>query len=321
MKRLFIIFILLILSAAPAFAADVLDRIVAVVNDEVVLQSELDRNLAPVFQEYQKRYQGEAFIQEMTKARNQILNQMIEDKLVLQEAKEKKIKISEMEVNNKVNEAQKRFRSPEDFQKYLDSQGLTLTRLKERYRDMLAIQKMQAMEVRMHVIISPLDAERFYKEHAAEFTVPEAFEVRSITIRKKSADSTDGRQAALAQEKLEGLRRRISSGAISFEEAAKQNSEDTYAAEGGDMGWMSRGQFIAKLEDEIFKLQPGKMTPVLDSDIGFHIFKMEGHRPEKTKTYEEARGEIENYLYAQKTQEKFQEWVVGLKKKAYISVR
>jgi peptidyl-prolyl cis-trans isomerase SurA len=320
MKQFFTLFGLLFLCVTPLHAAELLDKIVAVVGDEVITQSELERNLAPVFEEYKSRFQGAAFIEQMTKARASILSQMIEDKIVLQDAKKKKVRVSDEEIERKIVGIKKRFKTPEDFQRYLDSQGVTLTKLKERYRDMIAMQKLQHLEVRSKVVISPTEVQKYYEGHLDEFTSPEAFHIRAITIRKKRDLTGEGRDAKLARQKLEGLHDRIAKGA-SFEEIAKQNSEDTYAAEGGDMGFMSKGQFIPQLEDEIFKLEPGAMTSVLESDIGFHIFKLEGHQMKRTKTFDEAKEYIEGMLYTKRSQERFQEWISRLKQETYIAIQ
>ncbi len=324
MKRIFTTFsallFTLILTARPE-AAELLDKIVAVVNDDIVTQSELDRNLAPVFHEYKSRYQGEVFIEKMTKARAQILNQMIEDKLVLQEAKAKNVPVSEEEVNRKLADFQKRFRAEKDMQLFLDSQGLTLTKLRDRYRDMIIIQKIQGAEVRSRVIVSPLEAKRHYDEHVKDFTSPEAFHVLTITIRKPAENEKTKAPLVDHRGKLEELRSDIMKGTISFGDAAKQSSEDTHAEEGGDMGLLSKGQFIPQLEEAIFKLQPGEVTPVLETEIGYHIFKLIEKTPERVKSFDEARSSIEDIIYSEKSKTRFDEWMAQLRKNAYISVR
>jgi parvulin-like peptidyl-prolyl isomerase len=322
MKRIFTTFLLLILSLCPIprlHAAELLDKIVAVINDDIVTQSELDQNLAPVFQDYRARYQGEAFIENMTKARAQILNQMVEDKLVLQAAKAKKIPVGEEEVNRKVGDIKKRFRGEGDFQRFLDSQGITLTKLRQKYQDMLLMQKIQGAEVRSRVVVSPLEAKRYYDEHPDQFTMPEAFQVLSITLRK-SGDKDAGKTDSI-RKKLEDLKKKIDSGALSFQNAAKQYSEDTHAEEGGDMGFISKGEFIPQLEEAIFKLKQEEVTDVLESEIGFHIFKLTEYRQKLTKTFEESKQQIENLVYSEKARQRFQEWVSELRKKAYISIR
>jgi len=324
MNRVFTTFSLLLLglfAVAHLDAAELLDKIVAVVNDDIVTQSELDRNLAPVFHEYKSRYQGEVFIEKMTKVRAQILNQMIEDKLVLQEAKAKKVPASEEEVDRKLADFKKRFRAEKDMQLFLDSQGLTLTKLRDRYRDMIIIQKIQGAEVRSRVIVSPLEAKRYYDEHVKDFTSPEAYHVLTITVRKP-AEADKGKVPAVnPREKLEGLRSDIMKGVVSFGDAAKKNSEDTHAEEGGDMGLMSKGQFIPQLEEAIFKLQPGEVTQVLETEIGYHIFKLVEKTPERVKSFEEARTGVEDIIYSEKSKKRFDEWMAQLRKNAYISVR
>jgi parvulin-like peptidyl-prolyl isomerase len=318
MKKIFpflLFFLILGLNPSGTFAKEMLDRIVAVVNDEVVTQSELDRQLAPIYQSFKKQYKGPEFFTQMSKARVQVLNQMIEDKLVLQEARDKKVKASDAEVNQKIDEFRERFRSPNDFQEFLDGQGITLSKLKQRYSDMVLIQKMHAMAVRARIVVSPLEAKRFYEEHPEEFETPKSYFVRSITIRKKPDDH------GASQQKLEDLRGKIIRGETEFAEAAIQHSEDTHAEEGGDMGALAKGQFIPHLEEAIFKLKSGEMTVVLESEIGYHVFKMDAIEEAKTAGFEEVKDKIEGMLYYQKSKEKFDKWITKLREDAYISIR
>jgi len=312
---------LLFLPAQPLQAREMIDRIVAVINDEVITQSELDRNLAPVYQEYKQRFTGQAFMRKMNEARMRVLNQMIEDKLVLQEAKLKEIQVTGQEIDRKVDEIKRRFNTQDDFQRYLDAQGITLRKLRKRYQEMLAIQKLQNMAVRSRVTVSPLEARRYYDENGDKFITPEAYLVNSITIRKKAPDSGFNRNDDQARKKIQGLRKRIVEGKVPFEEVAKENSEDTHAAEGGDMGFISKGEFIPHLEEAIFALKPSEISSVLESEIGYHLFLLRERRDKTEKTFEESKKMIERMLYNKKMQTRFDEWVNRLRRDAYISIR
>lgn len=319
MKRIFplILTFLIVISVGSTSAAakEMLDRIVAVVNDEVITQSELDRQLAPVYQSFKEQYKGAEFFTQMSKARVQILNQMVEDKLVLQEARKKNIQISKQDVDRKLAEFKERFKSVNDFQRFLDSQGVTLNKMKERYRDMLMIQRMHQIAVRSRVVVSPLEAKRYYEEHPDEFMTPKGYLMRSITIRK-----ADDKRGAL-RNKLENLRKKIVNNEVEFEDAAVEHSEDTHADEGGNMDYISEGEFIPHLEEAMFKLNPGEVTPVLESEIGYHIFKMEDVREAEAPAFEDVKKKIEGMLYYQKSKKRFSEWVTQLREDAYISIR
>ncbi len=324
MKRsisLFIFLALLIIGPPVASGAELLDRIVAVVDDDVITQSELDRQLAPIYKAYKEQYKGAEFFTQMSKARMQVLNQMVEDKVVLAEAKRREIPVTDTEVQNKINEFKKRFRSTEDFQRFLDSQGITMTKLKSRYRDMIVIKKVQSYAVSSQVVVSPLEAKRYYEENPEKFKKPEAFWIRAITIRKKPGEKPKANRELPSKEKLTKLRNKILKGEGDFEEIARQNSEDTHAAEGGDMGPVLKDQLAPHLETAIFKLEPGKMTPVLETEIGFHVFKLERKEPEQKKSFEEAKKHIEAFLYQEKSRKRFAEWIKKLREDAYISIR
>jgi peptidyl-prolyl cis-trans isomerase SurA len=319
MKRIIFALILGLLVASPdtASAKELLDRIVAVVNDDVITQSELDRQLAPIYQSYKEQYKGNEFFTQMTDARGKVLNQMIEDRLVLQEAEEKEVRVTDQEIQRKVDEFKRRFKTDEDFKRFLDGQGITMSKIREKYRDMLAIQKIQDFVVKSRVVVSPLEARSYYEKNSDKFSAPESFSIYSITIRKDDAKDKNKK----VQAKTVKIRKQIVSGEINFAAAAQEYSEDTHADEGGDMGVMSRGEFIPHLEDAIFSLQEGEMTEVLESDIGYHIFLLKQINPAATRSFDESEESIEGYLYQQKSAEKFEEWMGRLRKDAYVSIR
>ncbi len=306
---------------SPLFGAtEVLDKVVAVVNDEVITQSELDQFLAPIYDQYKSNNlsQGE-LASKMNEARQSLLNQLIEDKLVYQEAKRLGVQVTEEEVTARLNEFKEKFKS-DDFEKLLVSQGLTISKLRDRYREQLAIQKLHQHEVRSKVIVTPKDIEGYYRSHLDKFSKKESVRARTITIRKSEDPVKKKEEDAMAKASADEILRQLYGGA-NFEDLAKQYSQDTKAASGGELGIVERGDLVNPIDGVVFNLKPGEISPVLETDMGFHIFKIEEKNEQETKTMEAVRDQIQDLVFREKSHIRFKEWMEELKKNAYISIR
>lgn len=319
-RRAWVLAAALSFSVMPAWAGEVLDKVIAVVNDEIITQSELDRLLIPIYEKYRKTYSGDELVVRLNQARQGLLSQLIEDKLVYQEAKRLGVKVSEEEVNSRFEEFKTRFASAAEFENLLKEQGLTATKLKERYRQQIAIRKLQQYEVQTKVIVTPKDIEDYYRRHLGKFTREESARVRAITLKKgeeaAKATSADPAVRARAEEILSRLYR-----GEDFGELAKIYSQDTKASQGGDLGWVRRGDLVNAIDQVLFNLKEGEISPILETATSHHIFKIEEKKTRHTKSLGEVREDISDHLFQSKTRRRFKEWVRELKKSAYISIR
>lgn len=313
-----LITLMTILIAAPVSRAEIVERVVAVVNDEVITQSELDFFLRPFYEQFQNTYKGEELLFKLTEARRNLLNQLIEDKLVYQEAKRKEIQVNEQEIDEEVNNFKKRFKSEGDFTRLTTAQGMTLTKLRERYRQQIASRRIHFIEVRSRVLVSPKEIEDYYQENISQFNQAETVKLRSLTIRK--APDKTGKQDDDAKAKADQILADLKKGA-DFGKVAEAHSEDHHAANGGDLGYVGRGDLARTIDEVVFALKPGDLSPVIETEIGYHIFKVEDRKEGKKRTLDESRKEIQEILFRKNTQKRFQEWMKELKSKAYISIR
>ena len=325
----FISFILLsCLLAAPAFAepereqthSQILDQVIAVVNDEPITQSEIDMLMRPVYEQYRKDYQGDKLMRMLEEVHNKLLNQLIEDRLVFQEAKTQGIQIDETTVDDQVEEFKKGFKSENEMEDAMRKEGLTLNGMRERLRRQAMIRKLHDTEIRSKVVVSPIEINEYYEKNAKEFSSGGQLRVRSITIKKSNEARSKGLTDEAAKNKIEGLRRQILNGE-DFGKLAKQNSEDTSAAQEGLSEWIEHGAMIPAIDDVIFKLKTGEISSVIETEMGYHLFRVEEtHQPFK-KSLEEVRDQIYGKLFSDKAQERFREWTQELKRNAYISIR
>lgn len=310
-----------LLTHPPAWAQkQLVDRVVAVVNDEAITQSEIDIYLRPLYEGLRQQYQGDELMRQLHEIRLKLLNQVIEDRLVYQESKARGISVDESEIDRMLEETKSRFASEEEFEKMMASQGYVLSDLRENYRRQLAIRRLHDMEIRIQVVVSPQEIEDYYKDRKSEFAEEESIKLYSITVKKDDETVRKGIVDETAKERIESLRQRVMAGE-NFNDLAKQFSEDANAKEGGAVGWVNRGTMIPAIDQALFQLDAGAISPVLESQAAYHLFKIEEKKTSRVPPLDEVREKIRGILFKEEANKRFKDWMNELKGRAYISIR
>lgn len=313
--RLLSIISIFLLSAAACSHAAVVDKIVIVVNNEFITQNEIDRLLGPIYQQMQSALPPDQLAKRLDEARQSIINQLIEEKLILSEAKKQNIEVEEKDVNAKIEEAKKRFPSNAVFEQALAAQHISLKELRAKYKEQLMTRKLIDQKVGARVIITPNEVSEYYASHSAEFSQPEQIKLRNILIRPKESITPEKTKELVAE-----IMKRLSEGG-DFAELAKIYSEGPGAADGGMMGYVKRGDLIPEIEKVVFNLKEGEVSGVIQTGLGYHFFKVEEKKTAESLPLAEARRSIENVLWQQKIKEKSKGWIEDLRKHAYIAFK
>lgn len=270
LKILTLITFSLAFTFCPAGTAD---RIIAKVGDELILASELKTAL-----DFVKIQSAPPAIPD-TALTHPILEQLIEDRLVLNEAKRETINVTKSEIDNEVEtsirELISRFPSPADFEKALTQEGLTERTLHDRYREetknRLTVQKLLAKKGLTTIYISPSETKRFYQEKKDSIAVvPGNVSLAHILFR--IMPTTDAEQNG-QKRSLEIYDILLRGG--DFEEVARSFSEDkNTSARGGYLGELQRGTLFEPIDSVLFLMKPGEISPPLRSPMGYQIFQV-----------------------------------------------
>ncbi len=314
MNRKMAFFILLTFLCPLRVQAEVVERILAVVNDEIVTEQDLEIVMAPVVAQYRTMYTGTEYDEKVKEARREFLSKVMDDKLVLGEAKRKLVIVKDEEVDEMMAEVRNKFPNREAFLSAIGEQGLTEKKLWNRFRDQLMTQKFVNYEVKSKVSVSPGEVNEYYKAHEADFKQGDQVRLQHILVRS-STRSNEGAKA-LADELMAQL-----TAGKPFEELAKANSEGSEAAAGGEMGWMEKGQLMGEIDEKVFALQPNQLAGPIQSALGYHIFKLIERKEVSVRPIAVVRPQIQDILFKQKLREKLESWMQSLKKNAYISIR
>lgn len=298
---------------------DTLDRILVVVNDEIITSSDLNQVLYPLITRLRATASGPELEAKILETRRNILKDMISDRLIISAARavDPKFKITaeESEIDEMVRDMRAKFPSEEVFDKVMKEQGMSQKKLRDRFREDIMKRKMVDFKVKSRVTLSPGEIKEFYDAHPEDFQgVPEV-RARQILVRAGTTRSEE-----VAAGTMRSIVEQLAQGA-DFPELARTYSEASDAAEGGDMGWVRQGRFMARIDKAIFGLKPGEVSEPVQTQLGLHLFKAEETRVSPGRTYEEAIPRIENFLYKKKVADELQIWLRELRDKAFISVQ
>jgi peptidyl-prolyl cis-trans isomerase SurA len=301
---------------ATAASSVMVDKIVAVVNDEVITQSEVIRLLMPIFEQYKEEYTGKRLENKMIEAEDAVMEQLIEDKLILSEAKRQGMEATDREIETRLRTIKNRFGTEEQFREGLARQNASLSELRNRIRDEIIKSKVMRQELGWKVVITPSEIRGYYDNHKEDFAEPAKVRLQTILIRKENS----ARARDEAKFLINLIRKFIDEGR-DFGGLAKEYSEGANAKNSGDLGLVEKGEMRKEIDEVIFFLEAGEASGIIETPIGYHIFKVTEKIPEKVTDFEVVKYEIEDLIYKQKMDKGLKKWLRGLRKNAYISIK
>jgi peptidyl-prolyl cis-trans isomerase SurA len=297
----------------------VVERFVAVVNEEVIFLSELEELGKRYFEEVRKNAPPGEAEPRLREARKEVLAQLIENKLLSQEIKKRKVEVSEKDVDAAVDDLLRQNRiSLDDLKMALAKEGLTLTAYRERLRDGIGKMRLISREIKSKIVLKEEDLRKAYRDRIQEFMIPLEVKVQQIFLSAPRAGSS-ARTAAAEKEALEILER-AKTGA-DFSELAKKHSQSPEGKDGGVLGFFKTNELMPELEEAAFSLEPEAIGPLVRSPEGFHILKVLERKGGEPKTFAEVQGRIREEMMQAESEKRFREWLRDLKEKAYIEIK
>jgi len=231
------------------------------------------------------------------------LDQMIERKILVQEARRLGIKVSPGELNQVIQEIKKDY--PGDgLSDRLGLRGMSLEEWKVRLEEKLLAEKMVRVAHRHQATIDEKEAHQYYEDHHSECQLKERVKARQIVV-------ADGEEALQ-------ILKRLKKGE-NFEKLALEKSMGPEKVNGGDLGTFSSGERPPEF-DQVFFLEAGEMSEVIKSPYGYHIFKVEEKISPREIPFEEAKTRILKDLSKRKGEEEYQKWFKGLREKAKVEI-
>jgi hypothetical protein len=276
------------------------DKIVAVVNNEIITKKDLSDFLNFLRLQLARQYEGKELEKQVASARPDLVNKLIEDRLILQEAKASGLKVDESRIKAKINEIKKHYGSDISFQKDIARQGLVQADLENKFREQFLMYGIVEMKVRSKLMIRPDEVTAYYNGHPNEIMTPEARMVTVITLENQDQAETFS-YSLKAGLKLDDLVTRYPVTVNKLE--------------------VKKGESLRKdIENIVFKLSVGEVSDPLKLDEQYYVFRLDDIVASRRPTLTEAQDKIQEFLTDLKMEKELDKWLNELKKKSYIKI-
>ncbi|HJX30879.1 MAG TPA: peptidyl-prolyl cis-trans isomerase [Thermodesulfobacteriota bacterium] len=304
-SHIFFLSIFLMLFSFSA-RAEVVDEVVAVVNSEVITRSELLRVAQVNFSNADpSRYR-------------EVLEKLIDQKLIDQATKDMPIKVSEKEIDAMIQGLKENNKITDDQLKdALRQQGLTWEEYRNEISEGIRRNQVIAQMLRSQISVNDTEIKDYYQKHSDDFFEPAQVKLEQIFFPVPD-QATPEKKKAVSQSAEESLKK-IKSGEDFQKVAQGLNLPENNTS--CDVGMYKKGELMNTLDQEAFALKPGEMSNVISTNKGYCIIRVLERSEEKTKKIEEVNGAISNYLFQQKMEDKLQEWLQELRTNAYIDIK
>ena len=319
-KRFVLIICSLMLLCVPV-GAEVVDKIVAVVNDEIITLTEFNTAFEPYLKNIEDNYKGKDKEALINQSKEAFLKRLVDNLLIEQEAKKAGmgIVIKDEEVMDVIRDMMAKKKSNmEDFKKNLAREGTSLESLKKDIRSQMMRIRLLRREIKSKVIVSDEEIGEYYNKNRQDYEGKEAVRLKQIFLAIPA--KADKKTKAKIKEEAEQLRKRVLAGEP-FELLAVKYSQGPGAAQGGDIGFIEKGTIIAAVESVAFNLPMEQVSEVIESGIGFHIIKVVDKKGAGLKPIAAVREEIKTKIEDEKLEKKYEEWITSIRKKSFIEIK
>ena len=301
-----------------AMAQQILDGIAAVVNDDIITISDVREAMAFEAEQLRQRYSGEMLQEKTRELYQNTLRPLIDLQLQLAQAKKLNLQASEEDVNfhmerlkedNQLSDAQ--------LQDMLQSRGMTMESYRKQIRESLLVSKVVNVEVRSRLVILETELQEAYEQRQSQYRVAGELTVSHILflVPEGAAAEQEERAKAKAAEVLQQLR-----GGGDFAALAREYSEGPSAEQGGLLGTFRTGELLPGFEEAVAGLQPGDISDLVRTRVGWHIIRLESRKDGGHRPFEEVREELRSELSRTKTEKKYIEWLESLRQQSYIKI-
>lgn len=319
MRKIFLmpIFVLLGWGTIPLSQA-VVDRVAAVVNQEIITLSEVEKRMGPVKEELltRDRLESQRRLEEMTR---KTLDQLIEERLIDQEARRAGVRATGKEVDEAVEEVRKRNGvKPEEMEKLLAGQGLTLEAFKKQVQRDLQRMKLIRSSLKLDTKAGENELRAFHQANLSRYQGDLTYRPSHILFVVPKGAPPD--QVRDIRRKCEKVLEKIKAGG-DFGEMALLYSEDLSAKDQGDLGYFKKGELLPVFEREALRLPVGGVSGVIRTEYGFHLIKLLDRKGGEPRPFGEVKEKVEQDYQTMAFEKAYQQYLGTLKAKAVIEIK
>ncbi|HEX8434985.1 peptidylprolyl isomerase [Archangium sp.] len=311
----------LLLSGAVA-RAELVDRVAAVVNRDVIALSEVEKRVAPELARLNTAVRDpQRRAEEQARLRKAALDALIGEKLMEEQIQELGLGVTDAELDAAIGDVRRQNNVTEDaqFERLLSGEGFTVAAYKDFLRKQMGRMKLVQLKVTPKVKVSEEDLKAAYTQYTKLESGDAEVHARHILVQVDANAKPE--QVEAARKKAEKLAEEARKPGVDFAELAKARSEGPSAADGGDLGFFRRGVMVAAFERVAFSLPEGGVSEPVRTQFGWHVLKVEEKRAVDVAAFEQVKGELEQKLKLQKTEKFVEQYVQELRQKASVDVK
>ncbi len=314
MKYFGIALLLICSIGLTSVSAQVVSRVAAVVNKEIISTHQLDQRL----QEQLAKQQKQPSPVQMGALRQELLSRMIEESLVQQRIAALNLTVSEEEIETALLDVQKKNQlSRNDLEDAVQSQGLDFADYRDNLRQQILRYKLIGEEVRSQIDVPERELVEYYRAHLDDYRLPPEVELSAISfpVSEKASEQERTQIRKMANEALTRLQQGESLAEVS------DSYNQTYGATGGSMGKFVYEELTPEFVEAINEVEDGTFTAPVEMGTAIHLLRVDDRLSEGLRQFDAVKFDIHQMILDQKTDARIKEWTKALKNKAFIDIR
>lgn len=310
-----IIIVIILFFSIYSYSSILLDKVVAIVNNEVITWSELYKMMEFEATDELRGLDEKEKTKIFKENEPKFLERLIDMRLQIQEAKRLGMEVTQEDIKETIDSIKKKYNlTDKEFEESLKKEGLNLEEYKKRLSEQILLDQFLNRQIRSKIIISDDEIKNYIESNKALFSNAEKYRLRQIFIKKPKSDD----EKAIIEDKINTILQRLKSGE-DFSSLAREFSEDPTSTSGGDTGFIRRDQMAKEFVNILSKMKPGDISEPFWSENGLHIIKFEEIAPALSENdmKEIAKKKISEIKFI----EKYKKYIKELREKAQIQIR
>ena len=295
--------------------SEVIDRIVAVVNSDIITLYDLNRAFKPYEANIKALgYPPDKERQTLFQVRSDILNQLIDSQLADQQIKREQITVTQKEIDTTIERLKEaRSFTDEQLREGLAAQGITMEEYRKEIESQILRTKLVNREVKSKIVITKEDIKSYYDSHQEQYAGDQKYYLWNIFIKESEVDKNE------ALQKMKDIENKLKQGA-SFVTLVNELNGSSSAVKGTDLGLYRQEELSQVLRTVVGKMKDGEFSEILETNFGYQIIYVQKIQDTPAKPLEEVDGEIQQKLYDEFVDNKYQDWLEDLRARSHIRI-
>jgi parvulin-like peptidyl-prolyl isomerase len=313
-RRFVLIAAALLAAAVLGSAQKVVEEIVAVVNDDIITLSEVRREYEMRVEAARAQLQGEEFEKYMEQMKSRLLDDLINDMLLLQLAKERNLNVADQVRMTLENvKKQNNLESDDELKRALASQGMEWNAWLKQVEQTSLQQAVIYSEVNRSIVLDDAEIVDYFKKHPDEFVEPEEYTLRAIYLKTLDVEPAE------IEARKKDVDAKLAAGE-DFAGLAETAGDPPLKDVKGDLGTIKKGQLEATLQKAVDGLAKGGVSGWVETKNGWYLLRLEDKKDRRLPTFDEAKKQIEEKIFLQKQAAKMEEFIRGLKARSFVKI-